>query len=307
MNWIRSSDIDDCDVNAVIMWIYGKSGAGKSAIAQTISDCCDLQHLLLASFFFSRLDPSRNNPKSLITTIAYQIVKNIPDARPRISAAMENDPLVTSCSLESQLLSLVVEPLRQLIESGYFAQPSSRRLIIIDGLDECSDHNAQCDVIQTISRSFQQHKLPFLFIITSQQEPQIFQAFDSKSGLELFSLIPLLPECYETRALDGTFEVIENMLRDDIKPTETFASGNITYGVDFTRKFIPAKPDSGFDFGQTRYYLGKNTNNSSKEMKVLFFGEICPNSQGTKLSAKGNHYDGREGKVCFQNFVQILT
>jgi len=74
MNWIRSSDIDDCDVNAVIMWIYGKSGAGKSAIAQTIADCCDVQRLLLASFFFSRLDPSRNNPKSLITTIAYQIV-----------------------------------------------------------------------------------------------------------------------------------------------------------------------------------------------------------------------------------------
>jgi hypothetical protein len=116
----------------------------------------------------------------------------------------------------------------------------------------------------------------------------------------------LLPQCYEIRALDGTFKYIEDVL-DEIKPTETFASSNITYGVDFTRKFIPANPDSDFNFGQTRYYLGKNINNTSKEMRVLFLGEICPKSQGTKLSAKGNHYDGKEGKVFFENFVQIIT
>lgn len=40
------------------------SRCGKSAIAQTIAELWHTCHLLLASFFFSRTDPKRNNAKS---------------------------------------------------------------------------------------------------------------------------------------------------------------------------------------------------------------------------------------------------
>jgi len=76
MNWILGLEEDDR--NALILWFYGPAGAGKTAIAHNIAERCDLENLLLASFFFSRSDPARSDPKSLITTIAYQITINIP-------------------------------------------------------------------------------------------------------------------------------------------------------------------------------------------------------------------------------------
>ncbi len=61
------------DSKSVIMWLYGPAGAGKSAILQTIAEKCTVLDILLASFFFSRSDGTRNHPDSLVATIAYQI------------------------------------------------------------------------------------------------------------------------------------------------------------------------------------------------------------------------------------------
>ena len=74
MKWIKWGD----DIEAFILWVYGPAGAGKSAIAQTIAEMCEEEMILLASFFFSRNDPSRSNVKPLIATIAYQIILNLP-------------------------------------------------------------------------------------------------------------------------------------------------------------------------------------------------------------------------------------
>src|SRR6266581_2883083 len=75
MNWIRGLETED--LNALIMWLYAAAGAGKSAIAQTIAELCHAENILLAAFFFSRSDPSRNNAKSLVASIAYQIATNL--------------------------------------------------------------------------------------------------------------------------------------------------------------------------------------------------------------------------------------
>jgi hypothetical protein len=83
MDWILGLGVDD--QNAVILWMYGPVGAGKSAIAHDIARRCDLEKLLLASFFFSRSDSTRSNAKSLIATIAYQITINIPGRERRLS------------------------------------------------------------------------------------------------------------------------------------------------------------------------------------------------------------------------------
>jgi len=117
MNWILGLGEDD--QHAVILWFYGPAGAGKSAIAHNIAERCDLEGLLLASFFFSRSDSRRNNSKSLFTTIAYQIAINIPGTREKIVAAIERDPLILTRSLEAQVAALIVEPLREPLEEGY--------------------------------------------------------------------------------------------------------------------------------------------------------------------------------------------
>jgi len=194
MNWILGLGEDD--QNAVILWFYGPAGAGKTAIAHNIAERCDLEDLLLASFFFSRSDPARSNSKSLITTIAYQIAINIPGTREKIVAAIERDPLIFTRSMEAQVVSLIVEPLREPLEEGYFNAPTSRRLIIIDGLDECDNSAAQCSTLQVISRLFHHYHLPFLVFITSRPERHLTHCFSTGS----------LPEFHTTLALDDTYQ-----------------------------------------------------------------------------------------------------
>ena len=86
MKWVRWEG----DLYSFVMWVYGPAArAGKSAIAQTIAEICDKEMILLATFFFSRNDPSRSNIKPLIATIAYQITLNFPEVRDAILGAVE--------------------------------------------------------------------------------------------------------------------------------------------------------------------------------------------------------------------------
>jgi len=211
MRWIRREE----DLGAFIMWMYGPAGAGKSAIAQTIAEMCDEEILLLASFFFSRNDPSRSTVKPLIATIAYQITLNLPDARDTILEAIERDPLIFSKSLVVQIKSLIVVPLQQIAEAGFFNESTSRRLVIIDGLDECSDPKVQQNIVEVLAHAQRQHQLPLIFVITSRPEQHISLAFSTG----------VLPSVTTSVALDESYlpdEDIRLFLMDkfqDIKST----------------------------------------------------------------------------------------
>jgi len=140
---------------------------------------CEEEMLLLASFFFSRNDPSRSNASSLIATIVYQIILNLPDMRETILGAIERDPLIFTKSLAVQFTSLIVAPLQALSESGFFSETISRRLVIIDGLDECSDHRAQQNIVEVIANGYRQHRPPLIFVIASRPEQDISLAFST--------------------------------------------------------------------------------------------------------------------------------
>jgi hypothetical protein len=192
MDWILGVGSDN--QNAVVLWLCGPAGAGKTAIAHKIAERCDLENLLLASFFFSCSDPTRSHTKSLIATISYQIAINIPGTRQKIVAAVERDPLVLNRSLEAQVSAIVINPLRELLEEGYFNTLTSRRLIIIDGLDECDTTAAQCKVLDVVSLLFHKHSLPLLLLVTSRPERHLNHSFNSG---------PLSEFC-ATLALDDT-------------------------------------------------------------------------------------------------------
>ena len=175
MKWIKWEE----DLNSFIMWVYGPAGAGKSAIAQTIAEMCEQEMILLASFFFSRNDPSRSNVNSLIATLAYQITLNLPDVQDAILSAIEHDPLIFSKSFAVQMETLIVAPLQPLVETGFFSDSSSRRLVIIDGLDECSDPKVQQNILQILASTQRQHRLPLVFLIASRPEQHISGTFDT--------------------------------------------------------------------------------------------------------------------------------
>ncbi|KAF9473718.1 hypothetical protein BDN70DRAFT_997515 [Pholiota conissans] len=180
------------DPEALILWLYGPAGAGKSAILQTIAELCAKRNSILASFFFSHSDPARNTFKPLIPTIACQIAIAIPEIRPVVELVIERDPFIFDKSIATQLQSLVIHPLKDLVASGFFANlETSPRLVIIDGLDECDDPKMQSMILRTLADALRSQKLPLIFLIASRPEQNIQLTFNSKSLAGLWKSLVL--------------------------------------------------------------------------------------------------------------------
>ncbi|KDR74922.1 hypothetical protein GALMADRAFT_70600, partial [Galerina marginata CBS 339.88] len=175
MDWIHGADQETR--NALIAWLYGPAGSGKSAIARTIAEICAKEGILVASYFFSRFDSTRNHGRSFVATIAYQVSLAFPDIRDHIISVVDRDPFIFSRSLDSQMFSLITEPLQVRSGAGDFGTATPPRVIIVDGLDECEDRDGQAKILDVISKALQHHRLPFLFLISSRPEPDIRTAF----------------------------------------------------------------------------------------------------------------------------------
>ncbi|PPQ85048.1 hypothetical protein CVT25_010270 [Psilocybe cyanescens] len=186
MDWIHG--LEPAMQKALIMWLYGPAGAGKSAIAQSIAELCYEEGILIASYFFSRFDSTRNHPRSLIATIAYQASLCIPNIREHIKAAIDHDPLIFTRSLTVQMSTLVIQPLQDCISSD---TPAPARVVIIDGLDECEDRKGQLEILATISNALEQHRLPFIFLIASRPEHDIRTAFGYGYLKDITMSVPL--------------------------------------------------------------------------------------------------------------------
>ena len=129
--------------------------------------------------------------KPLVANIAYRITSVIPGAREPINTIIEADPLIISYSVEIQLTKLVFEPLRLLIDQGYFSNRLFPPLIVIDGLDECLDKNSQTNLIQLVSSSVARYQLPLKFLIVSRPEFHIKSAFAIASEQSIVSHLEL--------------------------------------------------------------------------------------------------------------------
>ncbi|KAF4615757.1 hypothetical protein D9613_012426 [Agrocybe pediades] len=167
--------------SASFICLTGPAGAGKSAIASTIAGRCHDEGLLLASFFFRLGDQTRNNMRPFFATIAYQICLAIPQARNEIVASVERDPLIFRKSLSVQFNTLLVNPIIHLLKGGLFDVPSGPCCIVIDGLDECVDKKARCELLEVLASGITRTSLPFVFLIASRPEHDITSLLNSRS------------------------------------------------------------------------------------------------------------------------------
>ena len=116
---------------------------GKSSIAQTCAEQLKNTGRLGAAFFFTA--NQHNNPWHLFTTIAYELTTMLPDYRVAVDERISKDKNVVDKRLPSQFESLIVDPLQELKRQGKRIQPKA---IFMDGLDECTDENAQAEIIE---------------------------------------------------------------------------------------------------------------------------------------------------------------
>ncbi|KAF9479900.1 hypothetical protein BDN70DRAFT_932224 [Pholiota conissans] len=167
-----------------LLWLNGAAGAGKSAIMQSIIERCILQvadSVGIASFFLFRADSTRNTLKSLVATLAYQLILAIPETSDDILGTIDRDPLIFEQAIGLQLQELIIHPLIRL--------PMHLRrqfVVLIDGLDECINPDHQSDLINVLGDVYRSGEdIPVKFLIASRREPVIENAFLRKdiSGL----------------------------------------------------------------------------------------------------------------------------
>ncbi|KAF9071957.1 hypothetical protein BDP27DRAFT_446419 [Rhodocollybia butyracea] len=227
--WVRHDTPQAFPNDSSIRWLYGPAGAGKSAIAQTVAETCAKIGILAGSFFFWRSDPSRNNPERLFTTLALQIAGAMPELRSSINSVIIKNPSILTSSIETQFNDLILQPwfkvqvhqeLLGIPPSSHLRNDARRqtpfssapgtdtslsppsltriRIIIIDGLDECSNSPDQRRILSILGDAMRRHPLPFRILIASRPEPRIKDSFN-KSGLKtICRWIPLDDDIYQT-------------------------------------------------------------------------------------------------------------
>ena len=154
-----------------ILYLFGSEGTGKSAIAQTIAEYCKTISILGASFFFSRESSERNTDNNLIATLAYQLCVTMPELKPFIAKAVEDDLSTFQKDVGTQMERLIINPIIQAVDEGRTLRYPI--LIAIDGLDECEGAKEQCAFLRAISGAIGRYSLPLYFFIASRQEGHI--------------------------------------------------------------------------------------------------------------------------------------
>lgn len=176
MDWV-----EDVDKKERFLWIYGPAGSGKSNIARTIAEICDEKAILASNYFFARSVPGRNNSSNLIPSLAYQLTVSTPHIVRYVADAIELDNLIFSRLPEIQLEALIMEPLAELISSNSNWEQRLRRLIIIDGLDECGPPESQQNIISILSSALRKSSVPLIVLIASRPEKVIRNEFNDEN------------------------------------------------------------------------------------------------------------------------------
>ncbi|XP_006455325.1 hypothetical protein AGABI2DRAFT_209759 [Agaricus bisporus var. bisporus H97] len=187
----------------------GPAGVGKTAIAQTCAEELRSRCHLGASFFFTVHGCS--DYSRFFTSISYQLSSKSPDYHEILDKKLRLDPTIVKKQLRSQFRELIVEPVRELELAG---KSIGGRVILVDGLDECRDKEAQREIIEIVTTSVVTHTTPFYWVFFSRPEPQIEAAFAdySAASLCISTLLPI------SRGIDGEIELylrcgLQNILR----------------------------------------------------------------------------------------------
>ncbi|TEB24424.1 hypothetical protein FA13DRAFT_1739274, partial [Coprinellus micaceus] len=135
--------------DAKLLVLTGPAGHGKTAIMQSFSETLLRQsretRVVVATFFFKATIPDQNQPKALVTTLAYQVAEHWPSFQDNIVSVIRDNVRILSTSLEHQMDHLLTGP----IVRSHASPPSPPFVVIcaVDGLDECDGDDAQSRVI----------------------------------------------------------------------------------------------------------------------------------------------------------------
>lgn len=162
-----------------IFWLHGFPGAGKSAIATSISNHFRSLRRLGAFVFFTRGVAARSDPTLVIRTIAYQLGEFDPRIRSAISSAIEETPSIKQAPLRFQFQRLLVKPL---MSSPDF-QRGGPILVVIDALDECGCYGSREELLRILIAESCFLPPTVRIFITSRAEKDIHSVFSAHTHI----------------------------------------------------------------------------------------------------------------------------
>ncbi|RXW13040.1 hypothetical protein EST38_g12815 [Candolleomyces aberdarensis] len=188
-----------------IIVIHSRSGQGKSAIAQTLTERHEEEGTLGAAFFFDKTSPNCNNPSRLVTTLATQLARYVQGLEDGIAHAIKLHPTIAKSALKQQVDKLIIAPFQALMAANFDgAQDQVKWWVILDGLDECiatsanrrgptrrESERAQLLVLDLVLK-LQSSRLPFSFAIFTRPQRGIMDCCRQNSNvIEMFDICSL--------------------------------------------------------------------------------------------------------------------
>lgn len=165
-----------------MLWLFGPTGVGKSAVAQTIGEYATERGLRGATVFLSRTR-KLDDPTRLVTSISYQLAMRNPAYKRLVMEALKDDPTILDKDERTQFKKLLVEPFATLSKQKESFQ---KLLVIIDGLDECRGDMEQVGLVGLITEDLRSPApLPLLWMICSRPERHLTKLFEEGSLLDL--------------------------------------------------------------------------------------------------------------------------
>ncbi|KAJ7619766.1 hypothetical protein DFH06DRAFT_72308 [Mycena polygramma] len=187
LDTLRTWSLDDSP-GARLLWLYGSAGMGKSAIAQTFAAERQEDGILGGSFFFRRGDPGRGTWKGLFPTLAYQLAASYPEFGDALRQAIERDKLVFGQAMRHQFQKLIVGPFEQ--TPPLRAPP----IIVIDGLDECADHDVQTMLLKLVIEGLRTGAFPVRVLLASRPEAHLRERLQADANFNVCRHLELRPD-----------------------------------------------------------------------------------------------------------------
>ena len=259
-------------------WLNGMAGTGKSTIAQSICNRLDADGRLAASFFCSRsAGGGRSDPRRIIPTLAFQLAYHVQGFMKQICHMLQT-PDITTQSIEKQLQQLLWEPL----DNAFIAPEASWSnevplIVVIDGLDECSDVGAE-QLVRCLLRRFE-HNLPVhvRFLLFSRSERHIgIPIKASTADASRFELHDI-PHSDVTRDIRRHVEA-------GMKEMSSRRDWGTTWYTDDDVHFIVVQADVLFIYAATVLrYLGDSKFHPKKRLQIL--RQLALTAKTTKMDA----------------------
>ncbi|KAF7760578.1 hypothetical protein Agabi119p4_11254 [Agaricus bisporus var. burnettii] len=201
-----------CGRERKLQWVVGSAGVGKSAILQSVAEDKSgvLSDVITGATIFFSINGRQDGTKTILT-IAYQVAVKLEPYRLFIKGEIARDPSLLQKSLSTQFKKFIVEPFitRRLLD------PSSRLLIILDGLDECDDAFHQQELLGLITNFCTTYPAsPVVWIVASRPEPHIMSFFSQPKIALAYEKEEILVDSNRAR------EDVERYLREMLKEVQ---------------------------------------------------------------------------------------